>query len=60
MRGYSWKHIEHEGGKRVTLGAGVCEEVDKKDTKTDRHTKHHQELDLAKMERREYASIKVK
>ena len=34
--------------------------IDKKDTKTDRHTKHHQELDLAKMERREYASIKVK
>ena len=34
-------------------------EVNKKDTQTDGHTKHYQELDLAKMEGREYASIKV-
>ena len=49
-----------EGGKRAPLGAGVYEEVDKQDVQTDRHTKQYQELDLAKMERREYASIKVK
>ena len=48
-----------EGGKRAPLGAGVYEEVDKQDTQTDGHTKHYQELDLAKMERREYASMKV-
>ena len=47
-----------EGGKRAPLGAGVYEEVDKLDTQTDGHTKHYQELDLAKTERREYASIK--
>ena len=47
-----------EGGKRAPLGAGVYEEVDKLDTHTDGHTKHYQELDLAKTERREYASIK--
>ena len=48
-----------EGGKRAPLGAGVYEEVDKEATQTDGHTKHYQELDLAKMERREYASMKV-
>ena len=48
-----------EGGKRARLGARVYEEVDKQDTQTDGYTKHYQELDLAKMERREYASIKV-
>ena len=48
-----------KGGKRATLGAGVYEEVDKQDTQTDGHTKHYQELNLAKMERREYASVKV-
>ena len=48
-----------EGGKRAPLGAGVYEEVDKQDTQTDGHTKPYQELDLAKMERREYASIKA-
>ena len=47
-----------EGGKTGPLGAGVYEEVDKLDTQTDGHTKHYQELDLAKTERREYASIK--
>ena len=47
------------GEKKSTLGAGVYEEVDKKDTQTDGHTKHYQELDLAKMERREYATIKA-
>ena len=43
-----------EGGKR----AGVYEEVDKQNTQTDGLTKHYQELDTAKTERREYASIK--
>ena len=48
-----------DGVKRAALGAGVYKEVDKQDTHTDRHTKHYQELDLAKMERREYASMKA-
>ena len=48
-----------EGEKRVPLGAGVYEEVDKQDTQTDGHTKHYQELDLAKMEKGEYATIKA-
>ncbi len=48
-----------EGGKRAALGPGVYEEVDKQDTQTDRHTNHYQELDLAKMERSEYAFTKV-
>ena len=47
-----------EGEKRAPPGPVVYEEVDKQDTQTDGHTKHYQELDLAKMERREYASIK--
>ena len=49
----------YEGEKSAPLGPVVYEEVDKQDTQTDGHTKHYQELDLAKMERREYASIKV-
>ena len=48
-----------EGEKRAPLGAGVYEELDKQNTQTDGHTKHYQELDLAKMERGEYASIKA-
>ena len=48
-----------DGGKRSTLGAGVYEEVDKQDTQTNGHTKHYQELDMATMERREYAFIKA-
>ena len=48
-----------EERKRSTLGAGVYEEVEKEATQTDGHWRHYQELDLAKMERREYASIKV-
>ena len=48
-----------EGGKRALLDAGVYEEEDKEATQTHGHTKHYQELDKAKMERREYASIKV-
>ena len=48
-----------EGEKRAPLGGGVYEEVDKQDTQTDGRTKHYQELDLTKMERREYASIKT-
>ena len=46
-----------EAGKRAPLGAGVYEEVDKQDTQTDGHTKHYQELDLAKMEECKYATI---
>ena len=45
--------------KSAPRGAVVYEEVDKQDTQTDGHTKHYQELDLAKMKKREYASIKV-
>ena len=48
-----------EGVKSTPPGPVVYEEVDKQDTQTDGHTKHYQELDLAKMERREYATIKV-
>ena len=48
-----------EGEKRAPLSAGVYEEVDKQDTQTDGHAKHYQELDLAKMERGEYVSIKA-
>ena len=48
-----------EGEKRAPLGAGVYEEVDKQDTQTDGHIKQYQELDLAKMGRREYASIRA-
>ena len=47
----------NEGEKRSPLGAGIYKEVDKQDTQTDGHTKHYQELDLAKMERGEYASV---
>ena len=50
--------IVDEGGKREPLGAGVYEEVDKQDTQTDGHTKHYQELDLAKMQESKYATIK--
>ena len=39
-----------KGEKRAPLGAGVYKEVDKRNTQTDGHTKHYQELDLAKME----------
>ena len=46
-----------EGGKKAPLGAGVYE-VDMQDTQTDGHTKHYQELDLAK-EGSEYATIKA-
>ena len=55
------EHYEmvNDGGKRACLGAGVYEEVDKQDTQTDGHTKHYQELDLTKMEGREYVSIKL-
>ena len=48
-----------EGEKRAPPGPVVYNKVDKQDTQTDGHTKHYQELDLTKMERREYASIKV-
>ena len=45
--------------KSAPLGPVVYEEVDKQETQKDEHTKHYQELDLVKMEGREYASIKV-
>ena len=45
--------------KRAPPDPVVYEEVDKQDTQTDGRTKHYQELDLAKMKKREYASIKV-
>ena len=48
-----------EGGKREPLSAGVYEEVDKQNTQTDGHTKDYQELDLAKIEGSEYATIKA-
>ena len=48
-----------EGVKRAPLGACGYEEVGKQDTQTGGHTKHYQELDLTKMEGREYASMKV-
>ena len=50
---------ERRGVKWAPLGASVYEEEGKQPTQTDRHTKHYQELDLAKMEGRECASIKV-
>ena len=45
--------------KSAHLSPVVYEEVDKQDTQTDGHTKHYQELDLVKMEGREYASITI-
>ena len=48
-----------EGVKRAPLGADVYKKVDRQDTQTDGHTKHYQELDLAKMEECKYATIKV-
>ena len=49
----------NEGQKNTPLGAGVYEEVDKQDTQTDGHTKHYKELDMAKIEGSEYATIKA-
>ena len=48
-----------EGSKNTSLGAGVYEGVDKQDTQTGGHTKHYQELDLAKIEGSKYATIKA-
>ena len=49
----------NEGEKKSPPGAVVYKEVDKQNKQTGGHTKHYQELDPAKMERREYATIKV-
>ena len=49
----------NEGEKKSPPGAVVYKEVDKQNKQTGRHTKHYQELDPAKMERREYVTIKV-
>ena len=46
--------------KRARFAAGLYDMAYKQDTQTDGHTKHYQELDLAKMESKEYASIKIK
>ena len=48
-----------DGEKSAPPGAVVYKEVEKQNTQTDGRTKHYQELDLTKMERREYASIKI-
>ena len=48
-----------EGEKRAPPGPVVYEEVDQQNTQTDGDTKYYQELELTKMERREYASIKL-
>ena len=45
--------------KSAPLGPVAYKEVDKQNTQKDGHTKHYQELDLAKMEGREYDSIKI-
>ena len=57
--GTDYYEMVDEGEKRAPLGAGVYEEVEKQDPQTDGRTKHYQELDLAKLERGEYASIKA-
>ena len=49
--------VVDEGKKSTPLGAGVYEEVDKQDTEG--HNKHYQDLDLMKVERSEYASMKA-
>ena len=49
--------IVDERMKRSTLGAEVYTEVGKLDTQTDGLTKHYQELDTTKMERRQYETI---
>ena len=46
--------------KRARFAAGLYDMAYKQDTQTDGHTKHYQELDQAKMESKEYASIKIK
>ena len=48
-----------KGENRAPLGSGVYEQVYKQDTQTDGRTKHYQELDLAKIERSEYATNKA-
>ena len=45
--------------KSAPLGPVVYEELDKQDTQTDGRIKYYQELDLVKMEGREYATIKI-
>ena len=59
LHGTNHYDIVDEGEKRAPLGAGVYEMVDKQDTQTGRHIKHYQELDLAKIEGSEYATIKA-
>ena len=51
--------IVDERMKRSTLDAEVYMEVGKLDTQADGLTKHYQELDMTKMEKREYSSLKV-
>ena len=51
--------VVDERMKRSTLDAEVYMEVGKLDTQADGLTKHYQELDMTKMEKREYSSFKV-
>ena len=46
--------------KRARFAAGLYDMAYRQDIQTDGHTKHYQELDQAKMESKEYASIKIK
>ena len=63
----AWKHssqppppgTDHSEMKRNEETPAAPEVHNQQDTQTDECTKHYQELDLATMERREYASIKI-
>ena len=48
-----------EGVKRARHGAGMYKEVERQNAQTGRVVKIYQELDVTKMQRSEYASIKV-
>ena len=48
-----------EGVKRARHGAGMDKEVERQNVQTGRLAKIYQELDETKMQRSEYASIKV-
>ena len=48
-----------EGVKRARHGAGMDKEVERQNAQTGRLAKIYQELDVTKVQRSEYASIKV-
>ena len=50
---------DHSEMKRNEETPAAPEVHNQQDTQTDECTKHYQELDLATMERKEYASIKI-